>query len=622
MNQTAQEPIRIKIDAAHAEALPNRIFGHNLEHTRGALTGGLSAQLLKNRKFAGKPSPAGVAADWEGLGDRAFYQTEGESYTRHAEGCSMPRRNELQRQSVQNIYGGECGIAQKGLFLEGGKAYELRVAAKSGAPVTLTAALTNTDGSTVYAARAFNLTPGDWQTHRATFTPPISDEHAALRLTFTARTEVIFGAVSLLPEDHFHGMRRDVVECLKQIAPTVLRWPGGNFAGEYRWKDGLLPPDERGPLESLMEDETQTYAHGYDFHEIGTDEFIALCREVGAEPFFTINPVWCAPEESRQWVEYCNGGGDTEYGRLRAQRGHIEPYGVKYWSLGNELGYGHMEGPMSPAQYADAAGRAAKAMLAKSPGLRLCGSGPYAMEDRAREWIDGSARALAPIAPYISFHTYSGLKYDYSADAGIRGSYCGAIAAADANIAHLRRLRAIAPPEILVSYDEWNVWAAWFRKSSAIEGMFVAEMLHAMLYASGELGAPIMCYFQPVGEGAIDISPEGASLAANGQVFALMKAHRGAELCEIGGLSGHEAAATLKGGVLALSLINDSFDAPERFEISPCGGVLSAECLIADDLLPGSHFTARALECEVSNGAVRAELPPRSIGLIKWRIEG
>lgn len=615
---------RLALDLGRRRPLSPYIFGHNLEHTRACVSGGLSAQLLRNRKFAGRPGArTGVSAEWFGIGQRALFYNDQDPYVRHFAPNKMWRRNETNAQTVQNpIEGQTAGIGQGSIPIIAGRGYTIALVARSSAPVEISIGMTDRTGGAVYLNDKVQLSGGDWARYECAFTAPCSDGESCLRLTFDRRANVTFGAVSLLPQDSFHGMRRDVIERMKEIGIAMLRWPGGNFAGEYRWQDMFLPTDMRAPLQAFTEDETQPYTHGYDMHEIDTDDFIALCREIGAEPYITINLTWDTPEECAAWVEYCNGGEDTEYGRLRAQRGHIEPYGVKYWSLGNELGYGHMEGPMSPAQYADAAGRAAKAMLAKSPGLRLCGSGPYAMEDRAQEWIDGSARALAPIAPYISFHTYSGLKYDYSADAGIRGSYCGAIAAADANIAHLRRLRAIAPPEILVSYDEWNVWAAWFRKSSAIEGMFVAEMLHAMLYASGELGAPIMCYFQPVGEGAIDISPEGASLAANGQVFALMRAHRGAELCEIGGLSGHEAVATLSGGVLALSLINDSFDAPERFEISPCGGVLSAECLIADDLLPGSHFTARALECEVSEGAVRAELPPRSIGLIKWRIEG
>ena len=91
----------------------------------------------------------------------------------------------------------------------------------------------------------------------------------------------------------------------------LLRWPGGNFAGEYNWKDGLLPADMRAPFESHLGLETQPHSLGYDFNEINTDDFVALCKEIGAEPFITINPTWNTEEECAQWVEYCNGDVDT-----------------------------------------------------------------------------------------------------------------------------------------------------------------------------------------------------------------------------------------------------------------------------------------------------------------------
>lgn len=93
-----------------------------------------------------------------------------------------------------------------------------------------------------------------------------------------------------------------------------------------------------------MENETQPYTNGYDYNEVGIDEFIALCREIGAEPFLTINLANASPEENAAWVEYCNGADDTRYGKLRAQRGHKDAYQVRYWSLGNEMGYGTWRG--------------------------------------------------------------------------------------------------------------------------------------------------------------------------------------------------------------------------------------------------------------------------------------
>ncbi len=138
---------------------------------------------------------------------------------------------------------------------------------------------------------------------------------------------------------------------------------------------------------------------GYDFHEINTDDFCALCREIGAEPFITINPAWNTPEESRQWVEYCNGDENTEYGRLRIERGFKEPYNVQFWSLGNEFGYGHMEGENTPYGYSKCVMEHGKAMLTVTPNLTMCSAGRYP----EAEWITHSGIPLSEISMLISY---------------------------------------------------------------------------------------------------------------------------------------------------------------------------------------------------------------------------
>ena len=156
----------IQIDTKGVRELSPYVFGHNLEHTRAAVNGGLSAQMLRNRKFAGKPARnCGVAAEWKSVGDRAFFQLLWEeAYTRHI-GCEkMFRRNEMQSQSVQNVHGVLCGIAQDGLVIRAGTAYELRAVTKCSAPVTLAAELTDRSGETVYARQELRLCPGNWQT--------------------------------------------------------------------------------------------------------------------------------------------------------------------------------------------------------------------------------------------------------------------------------------------------------------------------------------------------------------------------------------------------------------------------------------------------------------------------
>ena len=172
------------IDTERRVRLSPYIFGHNLEHTRSAVggSGGLSAQMLRNRKFAGKPGKnSGVAAEWRGIGDRAFFQNGGrDCYTRHI-GCErMVRRNELQSQSVQNVHGGLCGLAQRDLAVRAGEQYEIRSVTRVSAPVTLAAELTDRSGKTVYARAEYSLVPGDWETCEVVLSPDRDDEEAAL----------------------------------------------------------------------------------------------------------------------------------------------------------------------------------------------------------------------------------------------------------------------------------------------------------------------------------------------------------------------------------------------------------------------------------------------------------
>jgi alpha-N-arabinofuranosidase len=614
--------MNIRIDTEHTEALSPYIFGHNLEHTRSAVGSGLSAQMLRNRKFAGKPAKnSGVAAEWRGIGDRTFFQLGGrECYTRHIGCARMHRANELQSQSAQNVHGGRCGIAQDGLTLSKGTGYEVRCIVKCSAPVKLTAALTDRRGKTFYAGREFALEPGEWRTAEALLTAPADDDDASIRFTFSERAEVIFGAVSMMAEGHFHGMRADVVRCLKEIGPTILRWPGGNFAGEYRWMDGLLPSDQRGPLQAATEIETQPHSHGYDFHEISTDDFVALCREIGAEPFLTINLFWNTPQDSADWVEYCNGGPETEYGRRRAENGSPEPYGVRFWSLGNEMGYGHMEGPMQPDDYAALAAEHVRAMTAVTPDLELFSSGPYPN----RGWAERSAAKLAPAVKYTSLHHYHGAAMDYTTPEKIEETYRNITSGPDSALRLARDMRSCLDgtgEKLLISFDEWNVWYAWYRPSCAGEGIFTAKMLHRLIRESNELGMPVCCYFQPVGEGAVLVDSRNARLTANGQMFAMMKEHCGGQLCRAECTEDGQAeatAATVKDGVLTVTLINDSYDRERSFALECGGGTVTESRLYAsDEVTPYTFFTERPLEWETGENGINVILPPHSAGILK-----
>ncbi|MBR1780780.1 MAG: hypothetical protein IJ751_05185 [Oscillospiraceae bacterium] len=130
---------------------------------------------------------------------------------------------------------------------------------------------------------------------------------------------------------NIHGIRADVVNALKALAPPLIRWPGGCYADTYHWRDGIGPRDQR-PV--TFNENFGTYER--DDHQFGTHEFMELCRLVGARPWINVNLVSGTVQEMKDWMEYCNRADDTDLARERAANGSPEPFHVEYWGIGNE----------------------------------------------------------------------------------------------------------------------------------------------------------------------------------------------------------------------------------------------------------------------------------------------
>ena len=132
------------------------------------------------------------------------------------------------------------------------------------------------------------------------------------------------------PIPNFGGIRSDVLEALRLLHPPVLRWPGGCFADDYHWEDGVGPRPNRPRRVNLW------WGQDIETNGFGTHEFIQVCRYLGAEPYIGGNVGTGSPRELREWVEYCNFSGDSTLARLRATNGSPVPFGVRYWGIGNE----------------------------------------------------------------------------------------------------------------------------------------------------------------------------------------------------------------------------------------------------------------------------------------------
>lgn len=136
------------------------------------------------------------------------------------------------------------------------------------------------------------------------------------------------GEDSLIPNTG--GIRNDVVAALKHLHSPVVRWPGGCFADDYHWQDGIGPRDGRPRRINIHWGET------IETNAFGTHEFVRFCRLIGAEPYICGNVGSGTPREMRDWVEYCNFPSGTTWSDGRAANGDPEPLGVRYWGVGNE----------------------------------------------------------------------------------------------------------------------------------------------------------------------------------------------------------------------------------------------------------------------------------------------
>lgn len=372
--------------------LDPKLYGHFIEHMGRCIYGGLWGEMLANRKFNGPDlSEYGVVSPWISIG-------KGPGIVFDHDNTNFYAGDQAQKIIARQDDGRAHGVAQGSLALRRDRRYHLRLVVRQvGLAGPLRFALENKEGQP-YVEQECRCDEGDWHVHEATLSTPADDPLARLAITFRGTGAVWLGAASLMPEEVYHGWRTDVLEAAQALHPTILRWPGGNYASAYHWQDGIGLRDRRpvrlDPAWGALEP-----------NDVGTDEFLHLCHKLGAEPYLTINLGSGTAEEAAAWVEYCNGPADSPYGALRAANGHPEPYGVRYWGVGNETygnwQYGHVDAETYAHRYLEFAG----AMRAVDPTIELVGVG--AQEYEAPGWNDSVLAIAGDRLDYLSLHHYT-----------------------------------------------------------------------------------------------------------------------------------------------------------------------------------------------------------------------
>jgi alpha-N-arabinofuranosidase len=248
------------------------------------------------------------------------------------------------------------------------------------------------------------------------------------------------------------GFRTDVLAALARLRMSVMRYPGGNFASGYHWRDGVGPREGRPTVRELAWQSIEP-------NQVGTDEYMQLCHQMGWAPMLTVNLGTGTPEEARDWVEYCNAPAGTRYAAMRVANGHPDPYGVGLWCLGNEMDGPWQLGHVPAEQYAVRAQQAAKMMKDLDPAIELvaCGSSGPGMPTFA-EWDRQVLQYVGDLADYISLHRYVGNPNDDTLDfLAVTNAIDAQIEAIDAVCRAVQAARR-SKKRTYLCFDEWNVW--------------------------------------------------------------------------------------------------------------------------------------------------------------------
>ena len=239
------------------------------------------------------------------------------------------------------------------------------------------------------------------------------------------------------------NFRKDVIATFKQVRPPLVRYPGGNYAANFNWMDGVGP--ERKPRLDLawLTTEPNTF---------GTNEFIEWCREAETEPFLCLNMGTGDLREALAWVEYCNSDANSYYANLRRSHGYEKPHGVRYWCLGNEV-YGDWQVAQDTKEaYAAKATQWAKAIRLLDPSVKLvlCGY------NGADEWDAYVLRECVQWVDYHSIHFYS---KQTTHEMAVHAPKIAETAITwTQGLIDSARFRSKVATPVKICFDEWNVY--------------------------------------------------------------------------------------------------------------------------------------------------------------------
>jgi alpha-N-arabinofuranosidase len=534
----------IQVDAQDVTGqVPHYLFGQFIEHEHNTIDDGLLAQLLHDRKFEeGDRDGVGVSAGWvpeeritarywelrNGRGVKDRYYIDHDIY--YGGGAS-------QAIEISGDGSNHASVYQIGLQFAKGKAYSfyvyLRKRGTGKGFVEIDSgtgkffAETEKPKLSAYLHKDFELAGDDWEKYTADFTAPENTSEGRVRIGFTGEGTFWMDSASLMPSDNIDGVRRDVLEALRPIHISVLRYPGGCYADYYDWKDGIGPRDKRP-------DKWSTVWHEWNSNDFGTDEYMELARTLGYDGHITTNYISGTPEDAAEWVEYTNGSAQTPMGRRRAQNGHPEPYGIKLWAIGNEapnLCSEEYTGGVKMADYADRFRAFQGAMLRVDPSLQFMASSVG-----NPEWIHGLLQALPAEKLPISIYTGQMERGGAEAICDQQKFYHGAVAEPlqfrDRLDANIKAAGGRLPSHPFFAITEFNSW--WLPETHDPEyrlanALYFGGVFNELLRHANRIFLAENCSLINV-QGIIEVNPVAVKLTPPYYAYILYANHTGSEV--------------------------------------------------------------------------------------------
>lgn len=557
--------------AARAQPINPFIYGQFIEHLGRCIYGGIWAEMLEDRKFyfpvtaeyapyrslQDTPFPVVGASPWQVIGA--------------PDSVTMRRENAFVGEHSPVIRAGS-GLRQRDLGVRADLRYDGYLwAMPTGAqPAELEIALVWGDAPTDRATTAVTIVPGDYMRRAFAFTPTTATDKAQLEIRVLSG-DIVLGTASLMPSDNINGLRRDTLALLKQLNGSIYRWPGGNFVSGYNWRDGIGDRDRRPPRKNPA-------WTGVEHNDFGTDEFLAFCREISAEPMIAANTGLGDAYSAAQWVEYCNSAASSIAGSWRAQNGRTAPYGVKYWCVGNEMWGPWQLGFMQAHHYVLKHNEVATAMWKVDPTLQLAAVGDINTMNKdhdpeqvksGKKWSHRMLEDCADHMTLLSEHFYEGRlpwnkepRPDLLTHVAKLKNKIKSIADAHRELqASLPNLKGRIIP---ITMDEWNYWhrEVSFGELGCVydhsDGLGVAAGLHEYFRQTDIIHMAF--YAQTVNViGAIKTNKTAAEMETTGLVMQLYRGRFGTLPLKLAGDFGPldvAAALTADERTLTIGIVN------------------------------------------------------------------